>query len=148
MCAEFIWTSSHPDCRIPLTVRVLAGCQFVITWMTLLVDIIRNQGERVLTPQEPDMMVSPKSWNQTSPSLRATSRFSLHYLQWLSSIPWRDQERSDNTGRGLRRERISPITRNHKAWSPLFGMGQEGSMTNFSQRYDSSWGKHGGEWDA
>ena len=81
MLVEFIWTSSHPNCRIPLTVCVPLVSIHCYNEGTFPSDIMRNQVEVVLMPHETQMTATPKLWSQPSPSSEANSLISFHYPQ-------------------------------------------------------------------
>lgn len=88
MPVEFIWTSSRPDYRIPLTVRVPSGCQsIVIIQTTFLGDIMTNQVKTVLRLHETRMTATPKLQNHISPSSRTNPLFPFHHPQRLSATP-------------------------------------------------------------
>ena len=82
MLVEFIWTGSHPDCRILLTVCVPSGCQLtVVTQRTsFLSDEMRNQW-KLLMPHETQTTATPTLWSQTSPSWGTKSLIFFHYAQ-------------------------------------------------------------------
>ena len=82
MLVEFIWTSSHPDCSIPLTVSVPSGCQLtVVTQRTSFLSDV----ETVLMPRETQTTATPTLWSQTS-SWRTKSLTFFHYPQ--GGLPW------------------------------------------------------------
>lgn len=88
MPAEFIWTSSHPDCRIPLTARVPSGCQsVVIIRTTFLGDIMTYQVETVLMLHETHVTATPKLQRRISPSSRTNPLFPFHDPQGLFTTP-------------------------------------------------------------